>query len=266
MTAQRGRAKARAAGRRCTPNPAVLAGGESLSECRRVATIGCALMSLLICPPARADASTVGTGPDELIGAAIAISSAPGETNQVSVSYDYDAAIFTITDAAGATAQPGCQQVDATTVTCAAGTSDATLVNRVVADLGDGDDSFIIGETGALYGASVDGGPGSDTIEGANRPDVLVGGDGDDILRGGGGADWLLGYDGDDTLSGGAGDDEIDGGDGSDAVDAGPGEDLVNLREDTDGRDGTADAAAICGPDQDRIAVRQRGRRTRGRL
>ncbi len=222
---------------------------------RRAVTTGCALLVMLLAAPSAAAASTVGVGPDEIVGAAITIAAAPGETNDVLVSYDYDTTVFTITDAAGATAEAGCQQVAVTTVACMSGPTDATHVNRIVAHLGDGDDAFTVGATGVFYGASVDGGPGSDTITGGNRPDLLVGGSGDDIVSGGGEADLLLGEDGDDSLRGDAGDDELDGGEGSDVVDAGSGADLVNLREELDGRSGTADPAVTCGEGDDRVAL-----------
>ena len=105
-----GPAKARAPARRCTPDPyVVLVGGESVSESHRAVTIGCALMILLVSAPARADASTVAAGPDEISGTAITIAAVAGETNQVAVSLNAETAKFTITDAAGATAQAGCR-------------------------------------------------------------------------------------------------------------------------------------------------------------
>ena len=74
-----------------------------MSESRRAAAIGCALMVLLFCPAARADASTVATQPDALLGMAIAITAAPGEANHVGVSYDVGTTLYTITDSAGTT-------------------------------------------------------------------------------------------------------------------------------------------------------------------
>ena len=220
----------------------------------RAALLGCALIVLLTFPAGRADASTAGSEPDAVVGNALAVLAAPGEANDVTVSYDYVTTLYTVTDGAGATAESGCDQVDATTVNCPAHAGGEN-VNRILVDLGDGDDAFTMGETSVFYGATVEGGAGADTLAGGNRPDLLAGGAGDDVISGGGEADLLLGDDGDDTLGGDDGDDELDGGEGVDATDAGAGEDLVNLREQPDGRSGTADPAATCGTGGDRVAL-----------
>ena len=67
----------------------------------------------------------------------------------------------TITDAAGATAATGCDQVDATTVTCMIPTQ----------QIGD-----------ATISASLDGGPGDDILRAGDVSNELEGGAGDDIL------------------------------------------------------------------------------------
>jgi Ca2+-binding RTX toxin-like protein len=68
----------------------------------------------------------------------------------------------------------------------------------VVADLGDGNDSFALWEGDS----EVAGGTGNDTLSGYGGDDVLDGGNGDDKLSG---------YTGDDTLNGGPGNDEFEG-------------------------------------------------------
>jgi len=88
----------------------------------------------------------------------------------------------TITDASGATAGTGCEQVDATTVRCMIPTQ----------QIGD-----------ATIGATLDGGPGDDTLHAGDVGNDLKGGAGDDILdasgltvarlSGGAGADHLIG-------------------------------------------------------------------------
>ncbi len=67
----------------------------------------------------------------------------------------------TITDAAGATAGTGCDQVDATTVTCMIPTQ----------QIGD-----------ATISASLDGGPGDDILRAGDVGNELEGGAGDDVL------------------------------------------------------------------------------------
>ncbi|HMO25359.1 MAG TPA: hypothetical protein PKB10_03750, partial [Tepidisphaeraceae bacterium] len=55
-----------------------------------------------------------------------------------------------------------------------------------------------------------DGGPGNDTLAGANGHDTLVGGPGDDSLSGGNGNDVLVGGPGADLFNGGPGRDTAD--------------------------------------------------------
>ena len=81
----------------------------------------------------------------------------------------------------------------------------------VVADGGDGNDSFV-------------GGSGNDTLYGIGGDDTLIGGDGNDLLRGGSGNDSLDGGAGNDSLLGeGSSFDTLRGGPGNDMLDGGIG-------------------------------------------
>ena len=120
-----------------------------------------------------------------------------------------------------------------------------TTVNYVV-HAGDGNDTFVVNPNGFCFGsltvdagagadhivvdpdstggcasaanaATVDGGPGDDTLAGGPGAGVLHGGDGDDTIFGGSGGEQIFGDGGDDpVLNGGGGDDTIDGGPGND--------------------------------------------------
>ena len=79
-----------------------------------------------------------------------------------------------------------------------------------------GNDSITLGA--GVIGASVQGGPGDDSI---------IGGPGDDTLGGGQGNDYILGDAGDDLIHGGAGDDSIGGGQGNDQLYGGLGNDTM---------------------------------------
>ena len=91
-------------------------------------------------------------------------------------------------------------------------------VQRIEADLGDGDDTLNIG---GPIGAYVVGGIGNDTIVGGDGKDTLTGGGGKDYLDGGAGDDRLNGYGGNDWMLGGAGNDRLYGGDNNDMLNGG---------------------------------------------
>ncbi len=113
----------------------------------------------------------------------------------------------------------------------------------VVAQLGDGDDSFamafsdrraiVIGGPGnevivtAEGDDFIDGGPGGDVIIAGGGNDIIVGGDDGDLLIGGDGDDALLGQGGNDTLRGENGRDLLAGGAGRDTFEGDAGEDLL---------------------------------------
>lgn len=102
-----------------------------------------------------------------------------------------------------------------TSVTCA-----ADFITKLVIDLGPGDDT-ISGTPTLPIGmhAEIAGGPGRDTLKGADGSnDVLDGGDGDDLLDGGFGDDTITGGAGDDTITANLGADRYRGGTGFDTL------------------------------------------------
>ncbi|MEL6105088.1 MAG: dockerin type I domain-containing protein, partial [Planctomycetota bacterium] len=128
-------------------------------------------------------------------------------------------------------------------------------VTRVIADGGDGNDSFVV------YGdldlpVNFIGGSGDDELIGGPHADVLTGGGGDDLIQGHGGSDTILGGSGNDVLEGGEGDDDIRGGDrddyilggsGNDVIDAGHGRDVVFGGHGMDTIDGGLDPDELYG-------------------
>jgi len=105
---------------------------------------------------------------------------------------------------------------------------------------GRGDDTIRIDASGLRIGATINGGPGNDTISGGPRGDRIAGGLGDDTIDGGEGNDEIFGGWGDDYLRGGRGADRIVGGDGDDAIDGGIGHDTLIGGLDDDTIDGEA--------------------------
>ena len=112
--------------------------------------------------------------------------------------------------------------------------------NRLEGGAGSDRIEGLAGDDALLGGAGedrLDGGAGADRLEGGEGADLLVGGSGADALDGGSGddrlyggedADRLLGGDGADRLEGGAGDDALDGGAGADALLGGDGADALS--------------------------------------
>jgi Ca2+-binding RTX toxin-like protein len=109
-------------------------------------------------------------------------------------------------------------------------------------DLGDGNDTLILGEGGGMAFEEgqewhVHGGAGDDIITaGAGAGLVIYGGDGSDTLtagsapieiHGGAQADTITGSSGDDRLFGGGGADIITGNGGNDYIEGGPGNDTI---------------------------------------
>ncbi|HEY5722156.1 MAG TPA: Ig-like domain-containing protein [Allosphingosinicella sp.] len=74
---------------------------------------------------------------------------------------------------------------------------------------------------------TINGGNGSDLINGMASDDDLDGGNGNDVIYGGDGNDIIDGGNGEDTLYGGAGDDIIHGNNGIDSLDGGAGNDQL---------------------------------------
>lgn len=103
------------------------------------------------------------------------------------------------------------------------------VVNGGTAYGEDGDDEIVsIVTAEAATPATLDGGPGDDTVYGGPMGETIVGGPGNDIIRGGGGRDVLKLGPGDDKGYGGPGRDRILGGPGNDYLDGGGGKDRAN--------------------------------------
>ncbi len=137
-------------------------------------------------------------------------------------------------------------------------TVESSVTLPVNFDLGDGNDTMILGQGFAIVrggngddkiklrgnaGGEIFGDAGNDELTGAGGRDVLSGGDGNDTLKGARGDDELHGDDGDDTLYGDRGGDRLfgdrgndrllgnedndflDGGEGNDSIEGGAGND-----------------------------------------
>ena len=98
--------------------------------------------------------------------------------------------------------------------------------------------------TNLSLGTRQKGGPGNDTLLGAEKRDKL---------RGGGDDDTASAFLGRDRVNGGGGNDTLDGGDGRDRITAGPGRDVV------DARDGKRDRVR-CGKGLDSATVDKKDR------
>ena len=178
-----------------------------------------------------------------------------GGSEQNNITITLSGSSYTISDSAGMGEGAGCDSVDSTTASCAAGP-----VTGLSATLGSGNDTFsssaptpvtVQGEGGQdqITGGSGDdmlvGGPGDDNLQGGGGNDTLIGeiadpvnpgdgtnmmdgGPGNDTIAGGAGPDTLVGGPGDDAMAGGNGDDTLDGGPGADDVRGGPGVDTVS--------------------------------------
>lgn len=85
-------------------------------------------------------------------------------------------------------------------------------------------------------GLVLDGGAGSDTIQGSGCSDTIKGGAGNDLIYGGAGNDVIYGGKGDDTIVGGKGNDTLTGGAGSNyySYQTGDGIDTINLTKGED--------------------------------
>jgi Ca2+-binding RTX toxin-like protein len=110
----------------------------------------------------------------------------------------------------------------------------SSLINRIVVNGGEGDDSISVDAgvpaTSVLGGSGADtllGGTNNDTLLGAGGNDSVWGGGGNDLILGGGGNDTGRGGPGDDVLRGGKGDDLLVGGVGNDQLTGGPGADTL---------------------------------------
>jgi Ca2+-binding RTX toxin-like protein len=124
---------------------------------------------------------------------------------------------------------------------------DVNTIEDVVVNAGDGDDTMEAdGDLAPIVKLTFDGGPGDDSLIGANGNDVLLGGPGRDLLRGK------------------EGDDVIHGGPDGDSIEARAGDDGHDLIE---GNDGVDDVSFTGGTSSDQITIAPNGNRvllTRG--
>jgi Ca2+-binding RTX toxin-like protein len=109
---------------------------------------------------------------------------------------------------------PGCTG-NGNNVTCA-----VDFITRLIIELGPGDDQIVAQPTLPIgMHAEIHGGPGRDTLRGADASnDLLFGDEGDDVLDGGFGDDKVDGGAGDDSLIANLGVDTYRGGTGIDAL------------------------------------------------
>ncbi|NJC37534.1 Ca2+-binding RTX toxin-like protein [Xanthomonas arboricola] len=85
-----------------------------------------------------------------------------------------------------------------------------------------------------ILGATLFGGAGNDSINGAEGNDNIDGGDDNDLLAGMGGNDSINGGAGDDRIAGGKGEDVLSGGAGADQILGGLGRDVISGGEGND--------------------------------
>jgi Ca2+-binding RTX toxin-like protein len=246
------------------------------------------LLALIL--PAAARASTAKTyTPDPQIGTkGLSVSGAPGEVNQIEVTYLSSASAAVADLHSTLTAGAGCVSVNAHHATC---TTAAGPLDVLSANLGNGNDTFVARTNGhvALASLGVDGGAGDDIIdvshvavtsEDRDRQYLvdLEGGPGRDRLRGTSSADSIGGGSARDVLFGGPGNDLLDGdGQGDDeehpdtpargdAIDGGPGRDTVSYAAHPHGVtvDLTHPHAAGTGNEDDRLTSIENVIGTRG--
>jgi hypothetical protein len=226
---------------------------------RAVLVLTAALVSVaaVAAPAALADTTQV-----EVSGTQLKLTGLPKSPSAVQVSYVRSPDRFLVVDAGGLQPiNPECVSDGPTRVLC-----DATGLMRVDADLGDGDDVFVIDASKAQgvprrfavqvtagKGADVvSGGLGDDTIYGQQGRDVVAGGLGNDFLSGGPSTDAAIGFGGDDILLGDGGRDALFGQKGHDLMFGGTENDVLLAR------DGERDPKINCGPGKRQRAVDDR--------
>jgi Ca2+-binding RTX toxin-like protein len=99
-------------------------------------------------------------------------------------------------------------------------------ITSIDIEAGAGNDTVTLGAN--VPGASLQGGPGDDTLVGGSGNDTLGGGQGADVISGGPGDDSIKGGAADDSLAGGQGNDTILGGLGNDTIRGALGDDSLN--------------------------------------
>lgn len=172
-------------------------------------------------------------GTVSVVGSTVKYEATAGEINALGVKIEGTDYVFNEGPGVTVTAGVGC------TVTLGAGRCPVGPI-RLQVSLLDGDDSVRLDPSlgRPLVDASVQGGPGADTmINDSALSSQLNGDEGSDVLTGGSGPDFLLGGDGDDRITGRDGSDQLYDGAGSDQVEGGPGMDSFRPASDPDGAD-----------------------------
>ncbi len=182
--------------------------------------VACALASLLV--PTTALASSV-----HLSGSGATYQAAGGETNNLTISSNGSAYVFTDNGAnVVIKARKGCALVGGN-VHQAECPIPLNGIRKVTVFLDDEDDSVVVTDSSAVQ-YLIHGGRGNDTIVGDAGNDTLVGDLGDDVIDGGAGDDKLVGQAGDDTIFGGPGNDRLLGGPGDDHLFGDAGDDTIS--------------------------------------
>lgn len=180
----------------------------------RLAGTALAILLLVAAPASASTVRLVPGGGDS--SSEVIYTAAAGEQNKVSVAVDGGKATIDDPGASSITAEQGCTQVNPKRAVCDLQDSTETI-QYVVADLGDGNDSFEMTAVNTGFaGSQVLGGAGNDDLRGGPFADRLNGGVGIDSLRGGIGDDALSFQD----TTGAADADVAEGGEGFDSLSA----------------------------------------------
>jgi Ca2+-binding RTX toxin-like protein len=210
----------------------------SKSTARLVAAAAMTGAAVLVAPGTAAAAAAPGRA--YVVDGVLYFAAGAGVANYPSVGANSGGRVYLLDDRApvqlDTTRAGGCVQAQSSEVYCSG-------ITRIVAYLGDGDDTFssyhnmttvVYGQEGkdTLYGwfgnDELYGGLGDDKLYGLPGHDIMYGEQGKDTIEGDDGADQIVGGAGDDTLRGDAGVDRISGEAGRDMVYGGPDGDILN--------------------------------------
>lgn len=192
---------------------------------KKAGTAAIAALGVILFAAAPARASTVTVAGSDTVR----VTETGNEANQIRVSFDPGADVYTAVDAASTLTPSGtCVMVDGHTATCP-----GSGIKTVSVQTGDRDDTIALDAT-TIPGTiteSLDGGSGNDTVSGGDTPGTLSGGSGNDSVNGRG---TLNGGSGNDVLTGSALADNLRGSSGRDTLDGGLGADDIAGGSNTD--------------------------------
>jgi Ca2+-binding RTX toxin-like protein len=167
-------------------------------------------------------------------------------TVRVTMGYGEDEVTLTTNGMATGTPQPsGRTYIDTGANNDIVRVGAGTQSPRADIALGSGNDHFVAPIKIAPREVTVDGGPGTDQLDGSPQDDFLDGGSGNDTISGGLGSDSLNGDSGNDTISGGNGQDLILGDYGTDDLNGGSGKDTIYGGYGNDTLSGGADTGEL---------------------